>query len=131
VKVTAVHPYLTVEVANAADVQTIILSGEADLLGASSIEAAIGDASSKSSKPIVLDLKGLTFMDSSSLEALIAGHGLCRARGCELRIIPGPENVQRLFELTGVRELLPFIDAPDPDGEVGLATRERATPPRV
>lgn len=107
------HPYLTIDVTSAPKAQTIVLTGEADLLGAPKIEAALRDASAREPELIVIDLKSLTFIDSSGLQALITGHELCRARGHELRIVPGPENVQRLFELTGMKEALTFTEAAD------------------
>jgi anti-sigma B factor antagonist len=105
------HPDLTIEAASAAEAQTIVLAGEADLLGAPKIEAALEDASAGSPELIVIDLRNLTFIDSTGLHALFAGHQLCRARGHELRVIPGPANVQRVFELTGMDDALSFWDA--------------------
>jgi anti-sigma B factor antagonist len=116
IKVISEHPYLTIEVARAPEAQTIVLTGEADLLGAPDIETALKDASAGEPELIVVDLSNLTFIDSSGLQALITGHELCRARGHELRIVPGPENVQRLFELTGMDGALPFTDAADLPG---------------
>jgi anti-sigma B factor antagonist len=120
-KVTSDHPYLTIEVTRSSEARTIALTGEADLLGAPNIEAALKDASAGEPELIVIDLRNLTFIDSSGLQALITGHELCRARGHELRMIPGPENVQRLFELTGMNEALPFTDAAEVDSSRGDA----------
>jgi anti-sigma B factor antagonist len=108
--VTSEHPYLTVEVTGPPDAHTIVLAGEADLLGAPKIDAALKAAAGSESELVVIDLRKLTFIDSSGLHALATGHELCRARGQELRIVPGPANVQRLFELTGMNEVLPFCD---------------------
>jgi anti-anti-sigma factor len=129
VKVTGEHPYLTIDVTSAAKAQTIVLTGEADLLGAPKIEATLKDASADGSGLIVIDLRNLTFIDSSGLQALLTGHELCRARGHELRIVPGPENVQRLFELTGMNEALPFTDAADLDAEANSSSED--TTPRA
>lgn len=119
---TSKHPYLTIDVTSAAKAQTIVLTGEADLLGAPKIEKALKDASAGEPELIVIDLRSLTFIDSSGLQALIAGHEFCHARGHELRIVPGPENVQRLFELTGMDQVLPFTDAADLDAEVNSSS---------
>jgi len=35
-----------------------------------------------------------------------------RAAEWELRLIQGPARVQRVFALAGVREALPFVEAP-------------------
>lgn len=111
--------YLTVEATSASDVQTIVLAGEADLLGAPQIEAALKDAAAGESQLVIVDLRELTFIDSSGLQALATGHELCRSRGHELRIVRGPANVQRLFDLTGMSEVLPFVDGADLDSETG------------
>jgi anti-sigma B factor antagonist len=124
---TSEHPYLTIDVTSAPKAQTIVLTGEADLLGAPKIEAALKDASAGEPGLIVIDLRNLTFIDSSGLQALLTGHAHCRARGHELRIVPGPENVQRLFELTGMNEALPFTDAADLDAEANSSS-ENTTP---
>jgi anti-sigma B factor antagonist len=129
VKVTSRHPYLTIDVTSAAKAQTIVLTGEADLVCVPKLEAALKDASAGEPGLIVIDLKSLTFIDSSGLQALLTGHELCRAGGHELRIIPGPENVQRLFELTGMNEALLFADANDLD--TGVNSSSEDTTPRA
>lgn len=103
------RPYLTIEVTSTPEAHTVALSGEADLLGAPSIEAAVADAASEAQR-LILDLRNLTFIDSSGLRALVRGHERCGTLGVELRVIPGPKNVQRLFELSGMNEILPFCD---------------------
>jgi anti-sigma B factor antagonist len=115
---TTQHPdLLTIKIVSAPEAQTVILVGEADLLGAPRIEETLKDAAAGEPELIVIDLKDLTFIDSSALHALSTGYELCRAHGHELRIVPGPENVQRLFELTGMNETLRFTDAADLDVE--------------
>lgn len=110
------HPYLTIDVTSTSEARTVVLSGEADLLGAPSIESALTDAANDAER-ITLDLRNLTFIDSSGLRALMRGHEQCVARGVQLHVIRGPENVQRLFELSGMHEILPFRD-PELAGDV-------------
>lgn len=127
---TSGHHYLTIDLTSTAKAQTIVLIGEADLLGAPKIEAALKDASAGEPGLIVIDLRSLTFIDSSGLQALLTGHELCRARGHELRIIPGPENVQRLFELTGMDEALPFTDVAGLAPEANPSRNDIPRPPK-
>ncbi|HEY4810001.1 MAG TPA: STAS domain-containing protein [Solirubrobacteraceae bacterium] len=107
---TSEHPYLTIKVTEAPGAQTIALTGEADLLGAPELEAVFANVCTGEPGLITLDLRNLTFIDSSGLHALVAGHQLCRTRGHELKVIPGPASVQRLFELTGMNDIFPFGD---------------------
>lgn len=58
--------------------------------------------------PIVIDLGGLSFIDSSGLWALTTTHTACRKLGIPLQLRPGPENVQEVLEVTGLYDLLPF-----------------------
>jgi anti-sigma B factor antagonist len=74
------------------------------------LDAVIAGVCAGSPRTIVLDLRGVTFMDSGGLHSLIKAHDACRQDGHDLQIIPGPENVQRLFQLTGTADMLPFID---------------------
>ncbi|HEY2536357.1 MAG TPA: STAS domain-containing protein [Solirubrobacteraceae bacterium] len=110
-KVTHLYPYLTIEVTSASEVCTIALAGEADLSEAPNIEAALADACAGEQERIVVDLRNLTFIDSSGLRALMGGHEQCVSLGHELRIIRGPANIQRVFELSGMDDVLPFCDA--------------------
>jgi anti-anti-sigma factor len=75
----------------------------------------------------VIDLRNLTFIASSCLQALMKGHERCVTHGHELRVAPGPTNVQRLFELTGIDQMLSFVDAADLDATAG-STSNGATP---
>ena len=124
---TGEHPYLTIEVASAPAAHTILLIGEADLLGAPRIEAALEDACAHAPGLVVIDLSNLTFIDSSCLQALIRGHEQCVAGGHRLRAIPGPANVQRLFEITGIDEILAFTDAAD-EGGAAVSSSNGTTP---
>lgn len=82
----------------------LVLSGEFDLAGAPRFDELAADAD-RSGCQIVVDLRALTFMDSSGMRALLRLHA--RARG-RITFLPGPPAVQRIFELAGVASVLPF-----------------------
>jgi anti-anti-sigma factor len=87
---------------------SIELNGEMDLSSLCAFEAKIAAVSSVRPSRIVLNLSGLTFLDVAGLRAI--DHARRELVGCdiELAIIPGPPNVQRLFEFAGIAETLPF-----------------------
>lgn len=60
---------------------------------------------------VVIDLRPLTFMDSSGLRMLLVLHEASAGEGWELAVVQGPPEVQRVFELTGMDQLLPFVGA--------------------
>lgn len=121
---TSAHPYLTIEVTSTPKARTIVLAGEADLLGTPKIEAALKDACAGEPGLVVIDLRNLTFIDSSGLHVLVTGHEQCVEQGHKLRVIPGPANVQRLFEITGMDEILPFANAADLDTVAGSSSED-------
>ncbi len=50
-------------------------------------------------------------MDSSGLRLLLRWDAEARRDGFSLQLVPGPAPVQRVFELTGMTERLPFISS--------------------
>jgi anti-sigma B factor antagonist len=88
--------------------QRVTLRGELDLATAGRLEAAIEQAGS----PVMLDLSGLTFMDSTGVRVLLQAAE--RAPGA-LRIIP-PAGGDALvtMEVTGIAAVLPLHDAEEP-----------------
>lgn len=101
---------LTVRSEREGDTLTIALSGELDLATADGLDAEIERAETSDAASIVLDLSGLTFMDSTGVRLLIQAHTRSRANGDRLTLLRGPATVQRVMELSGVVALLPFAD---------------------
>jgi anti-sigma B factor antagonist len=87
---------------------TLVLIGELDLSSAPAVEARVGEVASQA-REIVLDLRELSFMDSSGIRAILVSYELCARSECDLALLPGRPNVQRLFEVSGLTDLLPFV----------------------
>ncbi len=98
-----------------ADVQearhTIALTGELDMSSAPALQATIEQACAERPKELVLDLRELRFLDSAGLRLILLANETCEAHGCQLRLIRGRANVQRVFEISGLLDHLPFEDA--------------------
>ena len=60
---------------------------------------------------ITVDLSRLRFIDSTGIGVLLRLEEESRARGVALTHPPGPREVQRVFELAGVSDALPFAAA--------------------
>ena len=57
---------------------------------------------------LVLDLRRLSFIDSTGLHVLIRANR--RAKEGQLRLLRGSRRIHRVFELTGTDKRLPFAD---------------------
>jgi anti-sigma B factor antagonist len=91
----------------------LVLTGELDLGPAAELEAMLLRLCADGTKEITLDLSKLTFMGSTGLRTVLLAKELCEQHGCEFLLIAGPKNIQRMFELTGLIDALPF-QAQDP-----------------
>jgi anti-sigma B factor antagonist len=58
---------------------------------------------------LIVDLSGLWFMDSTGLKLALEWHAAAQQDGFEIGFAPGPPAVQRVFELTGMSEYVPFV----------------------
>ena len=92
----------------------IVPRGELDIATAPAFERAITDATGEDGKELVIDLRHLTFMDSTGLRALVQADQQARKSGVALTIVRGPESIDRLFSVSGLDELLPLVEAPAP-----------------
>jgi anti-anti-sigma factor len=89
-------------------VHTVVLTGELDGGSAHLLEAEMERLCKEGVTGITLDLRGLTRIDSIGVAVVAFQCGLCRRRGYEVGLIPGPASVQRAFEDARVIETLPF-----------------------
>jgi anti-anti-sigma factor len=89
----------------------VALSGELCLGTAEEAEDELRRTEWESYEQIVLDLRGVSFIDARGLLVIFGLHERCRDTGTCLAILPGSRNVQRLFVLTGLIERLPFVSA--------------------
>lgn len=90
--------------------RTLILSGELDLASRPLLDEALAGVGRERIEALVLDLSGVSFMDSTGLHAVLVAKDLCTRRGCELLFVRGSTQVQRLFELSGVLPQLKFCE---------------------
>jgi anti-anti-sigma factor len=86
--------------------QCLAVTGELDLDSAGRLEEAVRQVCG-SGNGLVIDLRKVTFMDSTGLRVLIVAATLCEEKGHELQIVPG-EDIQRVLEMTGLDRVLPF-----------------------
>ncbi len=90
---------------------TVRLAGELDISTAEHLERVLAElGSTNGPRWIVIDLRGLQFMDSTGLRLLVTADLQLRADGRELRLVAGPEPVHRVFRLALLEDRLTFVD---------------------
>jgi len=89
----------------------VTVRGEVDLATAPELESCIQRAFADAPGSVMLDLDGLTFIDSSGLRVLVALSKEARSRDASLTLRNVPRHAQRVLDLTGLSEW--FDRAPD------------------
>jgi anti-sigma B factor antagonist len=94
-------------------VAVVAPTGDLDLSGATVLEAELERlAEDPGLRVMVLDLRGVDFMDSSGLRLVILTDRRWREAGRRFALVQGPETVHRVFEITQMSERLEFVSDP-------------------
>jgi anti-anti-sigma factor len=107
------QPPFSIDVARDDGRTVLSLRGELDIATVGELEKAIGDGLAGGER-LVVDLRGLEFMDSTGVRALVAGHAAARDGDGSLVIVgarPGTE-VARVIEISGIASALGMVDEP-------------------
>jgi anti-sigma B factor antagonist len=96
----------------------VLLEGELDIATTPRVESELRRVEADGVAVIVLDLRGLTFMDSTGLRLLVSADARAREAGHRLAIVRGPGPVHRVLEITGLHSRLDLVADP---AEVGAA----------
>jgi anti-sigma B factor antagonist len=89
------------------------LSGELDMAGSARLTEAVSEAEFGETSTVVLDLRRVSFLDSTGLKAIFTIRNVVREHGRQFAVTPGSAQVQRLLKLTRLDEHLQMIDSPD------------------
>ena len=91
----------------------LTVSGELDLATSPVLDAELERASASGAERVVLDLRGVSFMDSTGLSVLVHAQRRADESRQQLVVINGSDQVLRLLTLTGVADRLTLIDTPE------------------
>jgi anti-anti-sigma factor len=90
----------------------VIASGEIDLASSPELRKALRDPQA-SVRTVVLDLRGVTFIDSSGLGVIVGQQKRARETGNDFAVvIDGASAVERILELSGLVKVLDLVGDP-------------------
>lgn len=84
--------------------------GELDIATVDKLQAEVSRLLETGFARIVLDLRGVRFLDSTGLRLVLELDAAARADAHELCLIRGSDVVHRIFEVTQVADRLHFIE---------------------
>jgi anti-sigma B factor antagonist len=119
---------LDIEISSQPERTVVALAGELDMSTAPELEEAIRSCA-EAADELILDLSGLTFMDSSGLRAILGGERFCSEHRCKCLVAEEvPRQVKDLFEIAGVLDHFTTQDRRDgrfPTSRAADAARQR------
>ena len=95
------------------DAIRIGLRGELDLEHAYTFDEELKRVEALKPDCICIDMRELTFLDSSGLGRLVAARRRAMKSGHRLVLVRGPAAIQRVLQLTAVEEAFELVNAPD------------------
>jgi anti-sigma B factor antagonist len=105
---------LTIAIVPDDDHVTLRLTGEIDMSTAQSVREAALQAMRQHDRTLQIDLSGVTFIDSTGLEVLLATRRRATVSGGQLQLIDPTHAVLRVLEVTGVDRLFQIQPGPAP-----------------
>ena len=106
---------LEIAVSGEGDRRLLRLTGELDMAGVDQFERLLALDETAEGTTFVLDLRGLTFIDSSGLRTLIMADQRVRANGGRLIVVRGSERVNEVLQMTGVARRIELVNEPPAD----------------
>jgi anti-anti-sigma factor len=85
----------------------LTLDGEFDITDRAELEqATVAAVEAADGGRVVVDLGGVTFMDSEAVAAIVLGYQAAVAAGCEYRLANAQGLVRRVLDIAGLLELI-------------------------
>lgn len=94
------------------DAPVVVVAGDADLMAADDLDSAI-DGARVGHDRLVIDLDGVTLMDSRTIGVLVTWAQRLSAEGASMPIVCSEENVLRLFRTMGLDREFEFFPTRD------------------
>jgi anti-sigma B factor antagonist len=101
---------VSVSIRSQGAVSVLDVGGDVDVHTASAVRDALNRELDSGRRDIVVDLERVTFIDSTGLGVLVAGHHRLAADGGQLRVVCAQDRILRLLDITGLRQVLAVHD---------------------
>lgn len=94
------------------DIPVLTLSGELDIAVVGRLDQALAPIEAQQPPILLLDLRTLSFMDSSGLRLVLEADLRARRENRRLVVVRGPDPVHRVFTVATLDKRLEFVDDP-------------------
>ncbi|QXJ22852.1 STAS domain-containing protein [Actinomadura graeca] len=85
------------------------VQGDIDVVSRARFEEALFDVVDAGG-PLVVDMRQVTFCDSTGLNAIVAANRRANERETQVALVALPPRVMRVFRITGIDKFIPIYD---------------------
>jgi anti-sigma B factor antagonist len=93
------------------DVPVVAVRGEIDVATAPQLREILHATIKEGQATVVLDLLGVTFLDSTALGVLVGALRRCREMGGDLHVVVADTRIVKIFEITGLVKVFTMADS--------------------
>jgi anti-sigma B factor antagonist len=87
------------------------VDGEIDVATAPQLRECLHGVIARGPSTVIIDLLGVTFLDSTALGVLVGALKRCREVGGELHVVVADPRIMKIFEITGLDKVFPLSDS--------------------
>ncbi len=95
--------------------------GEVDAYSSEDLRQALEEAGLETSNGVLVDLSRVTYIDSTGLGVLVGAYKQLSESGGRLAVCGGPSHVRKVFQISGIEQLVPVYQ----DEKAGLEALRR------
>ena len=106
---------LTTEVVDCGGFPLVRVSGQVDLHNVHEFEKAMRTGIEREAKALIVDLTGISYLDSAGLSALVAAYKMLESRGAGLYIVASSDQpgVWRVLDVSRLNTFIPVHNTVD------------------
>ena len=125
-------PSLHIKAITAGDCAVLRIAGEMDVYTVPKLRKQVADLAENGTVHVIADLRGVDFLDSTGLGALVGGLKRLRIRQGSLMIVTSGGRILKLFQITGLTHVFALhpcvLDAisADQHWQVAIASEGRS-----
>lgn len=103
----------TVETRDSGNQTIVSVCGELDVYTAPDLEESLEELVGAGKTNLVIDLTGVTFLDSTGLGVMVKALKWVREASGALQVVADEERIARVFRITGLDEIMSLTSALD------------------
>lgn len=93
------------------DNTVVVVSGELDVFTAPKLDELLAESMESGAVNLIVDLTGVTFLDSTGLGSMVKGLKSAREKGGSLRVVAADDRIAKVFRITGLDQTMALSDS--------------------